>query len=112
MHLRGLTNYGDSVEDEWLIVYLLRELSKQFQELWIKVVDTDGEFLLIEAANALPRWLNPEIANNRVGPALMMQLWTCVLTVSRSGFTMGNFILFHLTPLLLPQNKSLLSQSP
>jgi hypothetical protein len=31
-------------------------------------VDTDGEFLLIEAANALPRWLNPEIADNRVCP--------------------------------------------
>jgi hypothetical protein len=54
MYLHGVTNYGDSVEDEWLIVYML------------KVVDTDGEFLLIEAANALPRWLNPEIADNRV----------------------------------------------
>ncbi len=64
--LQGLTNYGDSVEDEWLIVFLLRELSKQFLDLWIKVIDTDGEFLLIEAANALPRWLNPEIADNRV----------------------------------------------
>lgn len=66
MYLHGRTNYGDSVEDEWLVVYLLRELSKQFLELWVKVVDTDGEFLLIEAANALPRWLNPEIADNRV----------------------------------------------
>src|ERR1700691_4056524 len=66
MHLRGLTNYGDSLEDEWLIVYILKELSKQFPDLWIKTVDTDGEFLLIEAANALPRWLNPEIADNRV----------------------------------------------
>ncbi|KUJ10634.1 SGT1-domain-containing protein [Mollisia scopiformis] len=66
MYLHGLTNYGDSVEDEWLIVYILRELSNHFPDLWIKVVDTDGEFLLIEAANALPRWLNPEIADNRV----------------------------------------------
>lgn len=66
LHLHGLTNYGDSIEDEWLIVYILRQLSNQFSNLWIKVVDTDGEFLLIEAANALPRWLNPEIADNRV----------------------------------------------
>jgi hypothetical protein len=58
------------VEDEWLVVYLLRELSKRFESLWIKVVDTDGEFLLIEAANALPRWLNPEIADNRVGSVI------------------------------------------
>ncbi|KAG0647300.1 ecdysoneless [Hyphodiscus hymeniophilus] len=66
MYLHGLTNYGDSVEDEWLIVYMLKELSNIFPEAWIKVVDSDGEFLLIEAANALPRWLNPEIADNRV----------------------------------------------
>ena len=66
IYLSGLTNYGDSVEDEWLIVYLLQELSKQFIDLWIKVIDTDGEFLLIEAANALPRWLNPDVADNRV----------------------------------------------
>ncbi|TQS37390.1 hypothetical protein Golomagni_02138 [Golovinomyces magnicellulatus] len=66
LYLHGITNYSDSVEDEWLIVYILRELSKNFQDLWIKVVDTVGELLLIEAANALPRWLNPEIADNRV----------------------------------------------
>ena len=29
-------------------------------------MDTDGQFLLIEAANALPNWLNPEIADFRV----------------------------------------------
>ena len=70
MHLHGVTNYGDSVEDEWLIVHLVRELSKRFEEIWVKVVDTDGEFLLIEAANALPRWLNPEIADNRASPTV------------------------------------------
>lgn len=67
MYLSGTTNYGDSVEDEWLIVYILKELSSRFPTLWIKAVDSDGEFLLIEAANALPRWLNPENADNRVG---------------------------------------------
>ncbi|KAH8819624.1 SGT1 protein-domain-containing protein [Xylogone sp. PMI_703] len=66
VYLHGQTNYGDSVDDEWLIVYILRELSTRFPELWVRVTDTDGEFLLIEAANALPRWLNPEIADNRV----------------------------------------------
>jgi hypothetical protein len=74
MHLHGLTNYGDSVEDEWLIVYLLKELSKMFPEIWVKVVDTDGEFLLVEAANALPRWLNPEIADSRVGTTLVHEI--------------------------------------
>lgn len=64
--LKGRTNYGDSVADEWLIVWLLRELSKEFRDSWIRIYDTDGEFLLIEAANALPKWLNPEMAENRV----------------------------------------------
>ncbi|KAF2835786.1 regulatory factor Sgt1 [Patellaria atrata CBS 101060] len=64
--LKGRTVYADCVEDEWLIVYLLCEISKAFPEAWIRVHDTDGEFLLIEAASALPKWLNPEIAENRV----------------------------------------------
>jgi hypothetical protein len=64
--LKGQTNYGDSVADEWLIVYFLRELSKEFKDAWIRVYDTDGEFLLIEAANALPKWLTPEVAEHRV----------------------------------------------
>ncbi|MCJ1465198.1 hypothetical protein MMC07_003814 [Pseudocyphellaria aurata] len=68
--LRGRTNYGDSVEDEWLIVFILRELSYMFSDAWIRIIDTDGEFLLIEAANVLPPWLNPEVADFRVSFAL------------------------------------------
>ncbi|CUS09149.1 unnamed protein product [Tuber aestivum] len=64
--LRGRTEYGDSVDDEWLIVWILRELTGDFPNLWARVYDTDGEFLLIEAASTLPRWLKPEIADNRV----------------------------------------------
>ncbi len=65
--LGGISSYGDSLADEWVIVYLLRTLSIQFPDAWIRVFDSDGEFLLIEAAKALPKWLNPEIAENRVG---------------------------------------------
>lgn len=64
--LRGQTSYGDAVEDEWLVVYLLRQLSSQFPEAWIRVTDSDGEFFLAEAANVLPKWLNPDVAENRV----------------------------------------------
>ncbi|KAI4597810.1 hypothetical protein KJ359_004086 [Pestalotiopsis sp. 9143b] len=66
VYLRGTSYYGDSVEDEWLIVYLLRELSKSSPNLWIRIFDSDGEFLLVEAANVLPSWLSPEIDSNRV----------------------------------------------
>ncbi|KAK3689991.1 SGT1 protein-domain-containing protein [Podospora appendiculata] len=65
-YLHGTTDYGDNVEDEWLIVYLLRELSRSFPDLWIRVFDSDGEFLLIEAAKVLPSWLSPEMDSNRV----------------------------------------------
>ncbi|XP_044715486.1 SGT1 protein [Hirsutella rhossiliensis] len=65
-YLHGVTDYGDAVEDEWLIVYMLRELTKSHPALWVRAVDADGEFLLIEAANVLPEWLSPEMDQNRV----------------------------------------------
>jgi hypothetical protein len=65
VYLYGITDYGDSVEDEWLIVYILRELTKQFPDLWVRASDSDGEFLLVEAANVLPKWLSPENDANR-----------------------------------------------
>ncbi|KAM0285504.1 hypothetical protein ACHAQH_001454 [Verticillium albo-atrum] len=64
-YLHGVTDYGDSVEDEWLVVFLLRKLSLAHPDLWIRIFDSDGEFLLIEAANVLPAWLNPEMDRNR-----------------------------------------------
>lgn len=64
-YLYGITDYGDSIEDEWLIVYILRELTRQFPHLWVRVSDSDGEFLLVEAANVLPKWLSPENDANR-----------------------------------------------
>lgn len=64
--LSGRTNFADSIEDEWVIVYLLRELTTKHKDIWVKVVDSDGQFLLVEAAGALPAWLEPDIADNRV----------------------------------------------
>lgn len=69
-YLCGRTNFGDSIEDEWVIVYILRELTKKHKDIWVKVVDSDGEFLLVEAAGALPAWLEPEVADNRVSFSL------------------------------------------
>lgn len=39
------------------------------------VFDTDGEFLLIEAADALPAWITPTNAENRVRPAVSCTWW-------------------------------------
>lgn len=61
-----MTDYGDAVDDEWLIVHMLRELTRSHPNVWARVSDTDGEFLLVEAANVLPKWLSPETDQNRV----------------------------------------------
>ncbi|KAL6977878.1 hypothetical protein U1Q18_026661 [Sarracenia purpurea var. burkii] len=65
-HLHGKVRFGDNLEDEWFVVFLLFQVSIQFPDLSIRVWDTDGEFLLIEAAFYLPRWLNPDNSTNRV----------------------------------------------
>nr|XP_020455359.1 protein ecdysoneless homolog [Monopterus albus] len=65
-HIGGSTHFGDNVEDEWFIVYLLQQITEAFPELAARVEDNDGEFLLIEAADYLPKWLNPDTSENRV----------------------------------------------
>ncbi|XP_061546125.1 protein ecdysoneless homolog isoform X1 [Phycodurus eques] len=65
-HIGGSTQFGDNVEDEWFIVYLLKKITEAFPELVARVEDNDGEFLLIEVADHLPKWLNPETSENRV----------------------------------------------
>ncbi|KAH7340297.1 SGT1 protein-domain-containing protein [Rhizoctonia solani] len=61
----GRMRVGDCVDDEWCAVWLLREISTKW-DLAVSVHDTDGEFLLIEAADVLPAWITPENAENRV----------------------------------------------
>ncbi|XP_049874060.1 protein ecdysoneless [Pectinophora gossypiella] len=65
-HLTSVTCFGDNIEDEWFIVYLLLEITKQHQNIVVQVIDNDGEFLLIESADFLPSWANPETTENRV----------------------------------------------
>ena len=49
------------------MVALLDELIlKLFVFLVGRVADTDGEFLLVEAAHHLPNWTNPDTAQQRV----------------------------------------------
>lgn len=63
--LEGRMRVGDSVDDEWCVVWILREVSKKW-DFAISVMDSDGEFLLIEAAEALPSWVKPSNSENRV----------------------------------------------
>ena len=62
----GTCKFGDNVEDEWFISWLLFQISQQFRDLCITLQDEDGQFLLITAAPALPEWVCPEVVKNRV----------------------------------------------
>ena len=62
--VHGRTRFGDCYQDEWLVVHILVEISRQFPDVIAQVVDDDGEFLLIEAADHLPPWVTPENSAN------------------------------------------------
>jgi hypothetical protein len=32
-HIYGITKFGDSIEDEWFIVYVVKQITKDFPEL-------------------------------------------------------------------------------
>ncbi|XP_030840023.1 protein ecdysoneless homolog [Strongylocentrotus purpuratus] len=64
--LHGVTDFGDNIDDEWFLVFLLYQLTAAMPELVASVHDSDGEFLLIEAAYHLPKWMEPETSINRV----------------------------------------------
>ncbi|XP_043119115.1 protein ecdysoneless homolog [Puntigrus tetrazona] len=65
-HLGGVTQFGDNVEDEWFIVYLLKHITRTFSDVAAVLYDNDGQFILIEAAEHLPKWLDPDSSENRV----------------------------------------------
>lgn len=53
----GVCDYGDNIEDEWFIVYMLNSLTLKFAgKVAAQVYDADGEFLLIHSAHFLPTW--------------------------------------------------------
>lgn len=65
-HLYGITYFGDNIQDEWFVVSLLFHLTREIAGLIVRACDSDGEFLLIEAADHLPQWANPETCEQRV----------------------------------------------
>jgi len=77
--LWGELDFGDAVDDEWAAAWmLLKATYGSFKvpggnnnngasslRLAARCWDDDGDFLLIEAADALPRWLSPLNSENR-----------------------------------------------
>ncbi|KAJ7102279.1 SGT1 protein-domain-containing protein [Mycena belliarum] len=64
-YLQGRMRVGDCVDDEWCAVWLLKQVSANW-DMAISVFDSDGDFLLIEAADFLPAWVTPTNSENRV----------------------------------------------
>lgn len=65
-HIYIRLRFDEDISDEWFVVFLIFKLTQAFNGLIAKVIDSDGEFLLIEAANVLPPWANPETCENHV----------------------------------------------
>lgn len=65
-HIHATLRFDEDVGDEWFTVFLIYNLTKAFDGLIARISDSDGEFLLIEAANSLPSWANPETCQMRV----------------------------------------------
>ncbi|KAK9836917.1 hypothetical protein WJX74_011048 [Apatococcus lobatus] len=64
--LFGSLSFGENSEDEWFLVWLLQQITSRIRGAAARIRDEDGEFLLIEAAHALPRWLQPDTSLERV----------------------------------------------
>ena len=64
--IMGILQFGDLYEEIWLLVWLITEFSKTKSDVYCRLVDSDGEFILIEAADFLPEWVNPTNENRRL----------------------------------------------
>lgn len=66
VYMFGVIKFGDNIEDEWFIVYVIKQIIKEFLELVVRIEDNDGEFLLIEVVDFFFKWLDFENSINRV----------------------------------------------
>ncbi|XP_076981046.1 protein ecdysoneless homolog isoform X2 [Tamandua tetradactyla] len=105
-HMFGMTKFGDNIEDEWFIVYLIKQITKEFPDLVASIEDNDGEFLLIEAANFLPKWLDPDNSANRV---FFYHGELCIIPAPRKP---GAVSWLPTTPLTIPQALNIISTHP
>ena len=65
-YFEGSFRYGESIDDEWYFLYLLFLLTREIPFISVSCADTDGQFILIEAADFIPSWLSPENCTNRI----------------------------------------------
>ncbi|KAF3827627.1 hypothetical protein GH733_000862 [Mirounga leonina] len=105
-HMFGMTKFGDNIEDEWFIVYVVKQITKEFPEIVARIEDNDGEFLLIEAADFLPKWLDPDNSANRV---FFHRGELCIIPAPRKP---GAVSWLPTTPPTIPQALNIISTHP
>ena len=64
-HLSGQLWFDNSLEDEWYVIWLLKQITANHSVV-AKVWDEDGDIVLIEAAHIIPTWLGPDNSDNRL----------------------------------------------
>ena len=64
--IEGWLQFGDLYDEAWLLVKFLLEFSSKNQNVTCRLIDSDGEFLLIEAADFVPQWLGPSNDEGRI----------------------------------------------
>jgi hypothetical protein len=65
-HIYINLRFDEDIGDEWFVVFLILNLTQKYEGLIARIVDSDGEFLLVEAAEEIPVWATPEACQNRV----------------------------------------------
>ncbi|PWN29769.1 SGT1-domain-containing protein [Jaminaea rosea] len=68
-HIKLSLSTGGATEDEFLLLHFLRLQQRPgslLRDYAVQVIDEDGELLLIEAADHIPDWIDPDNAAGRV----------------------------------------------
>ena len=65
-HIEGCLQFGDLYDEAWLIVKFILAYTKENSSVSCRIIDSDGEFLLIESADYVPDWLQPGNDHGRV----------------------------------------------
>jgi len=65
----GETNFSGYIHDEWRIILILYKLSLKYPDIYVQILDSDGDVLGIEAADEMPEFMDEEQAeSDKVGP--------------------------------------------
>jgi hypothetical protein len=67
--VKGSITIYEEQNDIWFMIYIIRELTKLYNKDIVAATvahNIEGEILLVQAAELLPDWLEPETSSNRI----------------------------------------------